>query len=187
MSKKNLLVLGLLLIAVLPLYAAEKKAISGYGPFDFNGTATPDDVEKAGGSRLSTIVQGEMYAFQPYDRFEGVVEFLQYHKLGKIPPARQAGSVPRITSTEVRLEEGRLWLIILNFNPNDYDDYLRVIKLEYGEPSVPSKKKKSTPRKDLWLRGDNCITLTQVAMDNLVNGGQLEIQKGRCEGRGRTR
>ena len=187
MKKSNVLVLFLLLIVVLPLHAAEKKEITGYGPFDFSGTAGPDEVEKAGGSRLSTIVKGEMYQFQPYERFEGVVDFLQYHKMGKIPPARQAGSVPKITSTDIRLEGGKLWLIILNFNPNDYDEYLRVIKLEYGGPSVPSRKKKDALRKDLWLRGDNCITLMQVAMDNLTNGGQLEIQKGRCEGRSKTK
>lgn len=187
MSKMNLSVFFLLLIVVLPLHAAEKREITGYGPFDFMGTAGPDDVEKAGGSRLTTIVKGEAYAFQAYERFEGVVDFLQYHKMGKVPPARLAGSVPKITSTDIRLENGKLWLILLNFNPNDYDDYLRIIKLEYGEPSVHSRKKKNVLRKDLWLRGDNCITLMQVAMDNLTNGGQLEIQKGRCEGSAKTK
>jgi hypothetical protein len=180
-------VLVLVLILFQPLHAVEKKAITGYGPFDFTETVSPGEVEKAGGTRLTTIVRGETYAFQPYDRFEGVVDFLQYHKQGKIPPARQAGSVPKITSTDLRLEDGKLWLIILNFNPNDYDEYLRVIKLEYGEPTVPSRKKKGVLRKDLWLRGNNCITLSQIVMDNLANGGQLEIQKGRCESRGKAK
>ncbi len=169
----------LILIPFQPLHAGGKKEITGYGPFNFNETVTPGEVERAGGVRLSELSKGKIYAFEPYERFEGLVDFYEYHKLGKISPARESGSVPKITSTEVRLEDGKLWLIILYFNPKDYDDYLRVIKLEYGEPS---RKTKGTPRKDFWLRGGNCITLEQVSMQNISTGGHLEIQKGRCEG-----
>lgn len=172
----------LVLITLLPLHAWGKKGITGYGPFDFAGTVSPAEVETAGGARLSTIAKGQNYSFKSYERFEGLVDFLQYHKMGKITPARQGGSVPKITATEVRLEDGKLRLIILYFNPNDYDEYLRVIRLEYGEPTVPSRKKKDALRKDLWLSGDSCIVLQQVTMDNISSGGQLKIQKDRCEG-----
>ena len=174
-------VVFLVLITLLPLHAWGKKRITGYGPFDFAGTISPGEVETAGGSQLSTIEKGQNYSFKAYERFEGLVEFLQYHKMGKITPARQSGSVPKITATDVRLEDGKLRLIILYFNPNDYDEYLRVIRLEYGEPTVPSRKKKDTLRKDLWLSGDSCIVLQQVTMGNIASGGQLKIQKDRCE------
>lgn len=179
--KKTPVIFLLVLILFLPLHAWGKKRITGYGPFDFAGTVGPGEVEKAGGAQLSTIEKGQNYSFKSYERFEGLVDFLQYHKMGKITPARQSGSVPKITATEVRLEDGKLRLIILYFNPNDYDEYLRVIRLEYGEPTVPSRKKKGTPRKDLWLSGDNCIVLQQVTMENIASGGQLKIQKDRCE------
>ncbi len=71
-----------------------------------------------------------------------------------------------------------------SFIPHDYDEYLRVIRLEYGEPTVPSRKKKNSLRKDLWLSGGSCIVLQQVTMKNIVSGGELKIQKGRCEGAG---
>ena len=182
--KKGLVVLLLVFIAFLPLHAWGKKRITGYGPFDFAGTVSPGEVEKAGGAQLSAIEKGQNYSFKSYERFEGLVDFLQYHKMGKITPARESGSVPKITGTEVRLEDSRLRLIILYFNPNDYDDYLRVIKLEYGEPMVPSRNKNGALRKDLWLSGDNCIVLQQVTLGNIASGGQLKIQKDRCEGSG---
>ncbi len=180
-------VILVVLAAYLPLYAQVKKDITGYGPFDFTKTITTAEVEKAGGAHLSVIAKGQTYSFNAYDRFEGLVDFLQYHKMGKISPAREQGSVPKITATDVRLEDGKLWLILLYFNPNDYDEYLKVVKLEYGEPTVRSQKKKGTRRKDLWLRGNNCIILEQVMLDNTASGGQLEIQKGRCEGLVKTK
>lgn len=177
-------VIFLVLITLLPLHAWGKKGITGYCPFDFAGTASPAEVETAGGAQLSTIEKGQKYSFKSYEWFEGLVDFLQYHKMGKITPARQSGSVPKITATEVRLEDEKLRLIILYFNPNDYDEYLRVVKLEYGEPTVPSRKKKDALRKDLWLSGDSCIVLQQVTMGNIASGGQLKIQKDRCGGAG---
>jgi len=182
-SLLNAVLASLLMMLIADQLSASEasKEITGYGPFDFARTATPGEVEEAGGSRLQAIAAGQLYSFEPYERFEGLVDFLQYHKKGKIPPARQSGSVPRISAAEVRLKDGKLWLIILYFNPNDYEEYLRVIKLEYGEPTVSSKKKKGVPRKDLWLKGGRCITLEQVMLSNAMNGGQLEIQKDRCE------
>jgi hypothetical protein len=180
--KKAPVVLLVLITLLLPLHVWGKKGITGYGPFDFFGTVSPAEVEKAGGANLSTIAKGQNYLFKSYERFEGLVDFLQYHKMGKITPARQSGSVPKITGTEVRLEDEKLRLIILYFNPNDYDEYLRVIRLEYGEPTAPSKKKKGILRKDLWLSGDSCIVLQQVTMENSASGGQLKVQKDRCEG-----
>ncbi len=171
------------LLLLLPLIAWGKKAITGYGPFDFADTAGPAEVERAGGAYLSTVEKGQKYSFKSYERFEGIVDFLEFHKMGKITPARETGSVPKINGTELRLEDGKLRLIILYFNPNDYDEYLRVVKLEYGEPAVPSRKKKNVLRKDLWLSGDSCIVLEQVTMGNIVSGGQLKVQKDRCEGR----
>lgn len=180
--KKALVVLLLVFIPFLPLHAWGKKGITGYGPFDFAGTISPGEVERAGGAQLSAIEKGQNYSFRSYERFEGLVDFLQYYKMGKITPARQSGSVPKITATEVRLEDEKLRLIILYFNPNDYDEYLRVIRLEQGEPTAPSRKKKGTLRKDLWLSGESCIILQQVTMENIASGGQLKIQKDRCEG-----
>ncbi len=107
-----------MLIPFLPLHAWGKKRITGYGPFDFAGTVSPGEVEKAGSSELSPIEKGQDYSFKAYERFEGLVDFLQYHKMGKITPARQSGSVPKITATEVHLEDGKLRLIILYFNRN---------------------------------------------------------------------
>ncbi len=178
---KTVLVFFLALIAAcLTVHADEKKAITGYGPFDFDKTVTPAEVERAGGAQLTAIAKGQTYSFKGFDRFEGVVDFLQDHKLGKISPAREQGSVPKITATDVRLENSKLWLIILYFNPNDYDEYLKIIKLEYGDPTVHSQRKKGMRKKDIWLRGGNCIVLQQVLMDNTSSGGQLEIQKGKC-------
>ncbi len=178
----------LALVALLtPLHAWGKKGITGYGPFDFAGTITPAEVEKAGGAHLSTLEKGQKYSFKAYERFEGIADFLEYHKMGKITPARETGSVPKITATEVRLEDNKLRLIILYFNPNDYDEYLRVVKLEYGEPTVPSRKKKGVLRKDLWLSGNSCIVLQQVTMENIASGGQMTIQKDRCEATKSTR
>ncbi len=178
---KTTLIFLITLATCLLVFAEEKKEITGYGPFDFTRTVTPAEVEKAGGAHLSVISKGQAYSFKAFDRFEGLVDFFQYYKMGKISPARQQGSVPRITATEIRLEDDRLWLIILYFNPNDYDDYLKIIKLEYGEPTVRSQKKKGMRRKDFWLSGNNCILLQQVMLDNAASGGHLEIQKGRCE------
>ncbi len=180
--KKAIFVVLCLLMPCLAAYGDGKKEITGYGPFDFARTVTPAEIERAGGAQLSAIAKGQTYSFKAYDRFEGIVDFLEYHKMGKISPARELGSVPKISATEVRLEDNKLWLIILYFNPHDYDEYLKIIKLEYGDPTVRSQKKKGARRKDLWLRKGNCIVLEQVMMDNTVSGGQLEIQKGRCEG-----
>ena len=185
--KKPPVVFLLVLIILLPLHAWGKKGITGYSPFDFANTISPGEVERAGGTRLSAIEKGQNYSFKSYERFEGLVDFLQYYKMGKITPARQSGSVPKITATEVRLEDGKLRLIILYFNPNDYDEYLRVIRLEHGESTAPSRKKKGALRKDLWLSGDSCIVLQQVTMENIGSGGQLKIQKDRCEGAGNAK
>ena len=81
---KKAVVLLLVLIAFLPLHAWGKKGITGYGPFDFAGTISPGEVEKAGGSQLSAIEKGQNYSFKSYGRFEGLVDFLQYYKRGKI-------------------------------------------------------------------------------------------------------
>ena len=182
MKKILAVVLLFALIPFLPVHAGGKKRITGYGPFDFVGTSGPEEVEKAGGAQLSAIEKGQKYSFKAYERFEGLVDFLQYYKKGKITPARESGSVPKISGTEVRLEDGKLRLIILYFNPNDYDEYLRVIRLEYGGPTVPSRKKKGVLRKDLWMSGDSCVVLQQVTMENTASGGQLKVQKDRCEG-----
>jgi len=175
------LIVLFLFVLALPVSAQERRRITGYGPFDFTETATPGEVERAGGSQLSIIEKGKMYSYRSVERFEGLIDFVQYHRDGKIPPARQTGSVPKINSTELRLENGKLWLILLYFNPHDYDEYLRIIKLEYGKPSVPTQKDRSGLRKDIWIDGKSCIVLQQVMMDNTLTGGQMEIMKERCE------
>ncbi len=171
-----------LLVASLaaPTRAQEKRGITGYGPFDFSRTATPGEVEKAGGDRISAIREGSIYSFRADDRFEGLVEFQHYHAQGKIPPARQSGYVPKINAAELRLENGKLWLIILYFDPREFNDYLRVIKLEYGEPAVRPRAAKGERRRAAWTSGGNCIVLQQVSLDNALNGGQLEVVKDRC-------
>jgi len=174
-----LTVLFIALAFVPPLHAGARD-ITGYGPFDFTRTSTTEEVERAGGSHLTAVEPGQTYTFHAYERFEGLVDFLEYHKKGKIAPACESGSVPKIADTELRLDHGKLWLVIISFHPNDYDDYLRVIKLEYGAPKIASKKKKGALRKDVWVQGNSCIVLHQIDPDN-ATGGQLEIQKGHCE------
>ncbi len=129
---------------------------------------------------MSAIQPGLLYSYRTNDHFEGIVEFQRYHAEGKIPPARQRGSVPRINAAELRLENGKLSLILLYFDPRDFDDYLRVIRLEYGEPTLRPQAKKGALKKAAWVKGGNCIVLEQVAMGNTLNGGQLQIVKDRC-------
>lgn len=176
------LFVGILLVMRLAAatQAEEKREITGYGPFDFTRTSTSGEVEKAGGDRISAIREGSIYSYRTDDRFEGLIEFQRYHAQGKIPPARQSGYVPKINAAELRLEDGRLWLIILYFDPREFNDYLRVIKLEYGEPAVRPRTAKGQRRKAAWARGGNCIVLQQVSLDNTLNGGQLEIVKDHC-------